>query len=455
MIINLKQLRTLDTDNIKLDKINYNFDQLIVNGGGHKGPIGPDGNTGPQGFQGALGFQGDRGFQGTQGPDSESILSYWDVVPQNLGLENNNTATIFARHPISATPPDYATVVGSGYITGESGYAALPTTSGLPNYQWIINRKEANVASNLRLTSGDVLNNAFDITMDINNSTPITGSKLFLSFINSINSQLNLQAQEHIIRSNINGSNILKVSDTGGEINVDSVFEAHVTFNQKLSIENSGADTNKVAVAVDTTGLIEFKTTSELGGSVKTGTIISILPSIFSDSNKFICNQTIDTGSDPDNPIQIRMGAGIGDYVGWYLCNGQEWTNGGSITIEVPDLNSFSYQIIANPISNDPNSQGYIGVTNNEINLIGGADISVEANEIGTSSASYNIELTNDSDDPEISTNSSGNQFKIKKLPQIIYLGADNLYWSQLGTGQLAQADYSSTDYDPVDYNAF
>ena len=84
MTINLKQIRVLDTDNIKLDKINYNFDQLIANGGGPKGYIGSNGNDGAQGFKGALGVQGGRGSQGTKGPDVGGSDSYWVVVPQNL-----------------------------------------------------------------------------------------------------------------------------------------------------------------------------------------------------------------------------------------------------------------------------------------------------------------------------------------------------------------------------------
>lgn len=41
MAINLKQISLSDTNNIKLDKVNYNFDQLVANGG-------------PQGFQETL-----------------------------------------------------------------------------------------------------------------------------------------------------------------------------------------------------------------------------------------------------------------------------------------------------------------------------------------------------------------------------------------------------------------
>ncbi|MFY7884784.1 MAG: hypothetical protein ACOVOV_08075, partial [Dolichospermum sp.] len=153
----------------------------------------------------------------------------------------------------------------------------------------------------------------------------------------------------------------------------------------------------------------------------------------------------------------IRMGAGIGDYIGWYVCNGEDWTDGTLPgTISVPDLNSYSYQIVANPISSDPNSQGSIIVTNDEIQLIGGSDIQVDAQAGGSiSSPSYSITTTITPGNVSLTSNNTGTIFKIKKLPQIIYLGTPNLYWSQLGTGQLAQANYSSADYSVVDYNSF
>lgn len=456
MTINLKQIRSLDTDNIKLDKINYNFDQLITNGGGPKGYIGSNGNVGPQGFKGVQGVQGDRGYLGEQGPNAPSVASYWTVVPQNL-TTGNTMATMFSKHPIDITNPTplYASVIAAGYIGGVGGdskYDQQQYDNGMSQYQWVVNRRSDKVASNLRFTSAGVFNNAFDITMD--NSGGLY--KLYLGFIDNQNSQLNLKAESHIIRGTGNPIvNLFNISTSTGSTQGNTFFEKQVTFNSALSIGNSGAGLNKIVTAVDNTGIVTFKTTEELGGSVKIGTIISILPSIFSDPSRFVYGQTIDTNSDLNNPIKIKIGAGIGSYAGWYVCNGQEWKNGGSTSFLVPDLNSYSYQIISNPMSSDPNSQGYKSVTNDEIQLIGGAPIYVDANEDGVSSALYNISLTNNSNDPQISSNSSGVQFKIKKLPQIIYLGVSNLYWSQLGDGQLMLGDYLATDYLTTDYNAY
>ena len=41
--INLKQILQSDTQQEKLDKVNYNFDQLVANGGG---PMGATGSIG-------------------------------------------------------------------------------------------------------------------------------------------------------------------------------------------------------------------------------------------------------------------------------------------------------------------------------------------------------------------------------------------------------------------------
>ena len=452
MTINLKQIRALDTDNIKLDKINYNFDQLVVNGGGPKGYVGPDGNTGPQGFQGAVGSLGERGYQGVQGPSANLATKYWEVVSQDLLPEGSNTmATLFSKHPISNPNPMYGTIVGSGYISTDPAYSS-PQSPGIgsPKYQWTVNRR-SNVSSNLRFTSeGVTFGNAFDITMD--NSGGLY--KLYLGFINNQNSKLNLQAESHIIRSSVTGNTLFDITSTEGATYTNTFFGAPVTFNAALFVENSDADADKIMTSISNSGDVNFKTAEELGGSVKVGTIISILPSIFSDSSKFVKYQyNVDTNLDLNNPLKIRMGSGIGDYSGWYICNGQTWTNG-SISILVPDLNSFSYQIINNPKSSDPNSQGYINIVNDEVQLIGGAPISVDAHWTGGQYSQYDVSLTTNLTDPQISSFNSGNQFKIKKLPQIVYLGVSNLWWSQLGTGQLTTSDYSGTDYAIEDYNA-
>jgi hypothetical protein len=58
MPINIKQILSGDTISRMVEKINENFDQIILNGGG---PQGPQGLIGPRGHIGAQGIQGIRG----------------------------------------------------------------------------------------------------------------------------------------------------------------------------------------------------------------------------------------------------------------------------------------------------------------------------------------------------------------------------------------------------------
>ena len=105
--INLKQILQSDTQQEKLDKINYNFDQLIANGGGPMGATGSIGETGAQGVTGDQGAQGTQGPQGPQGPADTSTNSQWKdastwangnlsiktITPINEGDTNNNPPT--------------------------------------------------------------------------------------------------------------------------------------------------------------------------------------------------------------------------------------------------------------------------------------------------------------------------------------------------------------------------
>ena len=77
MAINIKELFNADGDNIKVDKINYNFDQLLANGGG---PIGAKGNPGVTGNTGTKGQKGEIGNKGTEGSKGEQGTSanLWD-----------------------------------------------------------------------------------------------------------------------------------------------------------------------------------------------------------------------------------------------------------------------------------------------------------------------------------------------------------------------------------------
>ena len=65
MAINIQEiLHPSDSDSIKFEKINYNFDQILANGGG---PAGPKGQKGDQGQVGSTGQKGQKGEVGPIG----------------------------------------------------------------------------------------------------------------------------------------------------------------------------------------------------------------------------------------------------------------------------------------------------------------------------------------------------------------------------------------------------
>ena len=65
MAINIKELFTLDAHNIHVDKINYNFDQIVANSGG------------PKGIKGEIGITGDTGQKGEKGEVGEKGVGEW------------------------------------------------------------------------------------------------------------------------------------------------------------------------------------------------------------------------------------------------------------------------------------------------------------------------------------------------------------------------------------------
>lgn len=78
MSITLKNITAADTISSMVDKINFNFDQLLINGGGIEGPRGVEGYPGMQGKQGERGSIGPEGKQGARGVHFH-ILSIDDV----------------------------------------------------------------------------------------------------------------------------------------------------------------------------------------------------------------------------------------------------------------------------------------------------------------------------------------------------------------------------------------
>ena len=91
MAINIQEiLHPSDSNQIKWEKVNYNFDQILANGGGLKG------NKGSEGIQGSVGLTGQKGQKGDIGPQGETgaTSSRWKVIPVTENAGNVNQYVI-------------------------------------------------------------------------------------------------------------------------------------------------------------------------------------------------------------------------------------------------------------------------------------------------------------------------------------------------------------------------
>ena len=418
MAINLKEIFSYDDDNIILDKVNYNFDQIVANGSGPQGPLGSPGEKGAQGTQGIQGPQGLVGDQGDQGPKGDDGGEYWTTI---LGSNQGLTAdTLVPTHDIAINPEAPNVVIG--YKSNSPEY-----TQGEEYSKLVVNR-ESNFESNIRLKTSSAAND-FDIKLDYEAGVSV----LRMNFTGG-SPNLLVQSADKFDFTDASNNSMVSFENSLISFKRDTNFENNVNVDGTLRIATGNPDVDKIAVASDTQGTIEFKSINEIGGVVPVGTIISILPSIFTDNTKFINQETIVLADNDNDILPIKAGSGLGDYEGWYICNGKTWKDGTGFTFDTPDLNSFSYTIEDNQTSTSPNSQGSASQFNNDTLLIGGSDVDLEAQN--TYYNTYAVGTTVDNQDVNIEDGSGSTTLVIKKLPQIIFIGESGLYWEDAGSGQ-------------------
>lgn len=119
MAIVIKELLASDTLSDAADKINFNFDQLLLNGGGPVGPRGPIGPIGPIGGRGIRGSQWFKDPTPTPGTDPNNLifieLEEGDNFLQANGTVWNWNGTVWSNTSINLTGPQG--------IAGTSGFS--------------------------------------------------------------------------------------------------------------------------------------------------------------------------------------------------------------------------------------------------------------------------------------------------------------------------------------------
>ena len=116
MAINIKEiLHPNDSDSIKFEKVNYNFDQILANGGGPQGLKGVKGGTGGTGATGVKGQKGEIGITGATGATGIAT-TLWASVPNSA-----NDSIIIKPKTIGITKSPTIWLGDTAFIEDPSG----------------------------------------------------------------------------------------------------------------------------------------------------------------------------------------------------------------------------------------------------------------------------------------------------------------------------------------------
>ena len=132
MAITIQELIASDTISQAVDKINFNFDQLLLNGGGPVGPAGPLGPSGP------IGGRGERGTEWYEGTDDPNVTPPTvtplaaDYYLQSNGDVWEYTGLVWSNTGINLKGPQGATGASIGW--SQWGNSPNPGNSGADNY---------------------------------------------------------------------------------------------------------------------------------------------------------------------------------------------------------------------------------------------------------------------------------------------------------------------------------
>ena len=410
MAINIKEIFDGDSQAQQIDKINYNFDQILANGGG---PIGVTGAKGASGGTGATGAQGAQGPIGPKGDPGD----YTDFFVGDALASSTYSGTIFTK--TDGNRP-------SNIVIGD-----LTATS--------INSPAPYDASNIKFVSDSYLGRAIRFDTNGNNSNYIdvvfkdNGSARTLDFLSSaVGSDVVYGFNGKGLDLNFNGSSFIDFNKDGSLIDTD------VNFNSGNTVEFNGNVEFNDPNVVDPTGKV-IKATNSNGGFewgdasvVPIGTMVMVSAYVLNDTSKV---QGWMAGSGGG------AGKGIGEWAGWYYCWGATWSGNGD-TFDTPDMrgrfpmgwdiqnagSSSAPSAIADVESGSATSSFNITVPDHT-HTISAPSYTLEMQDTGETNVTFNAGVAS-------TTGAAGGFTQTKSVTitplattvgYMIYLGADNL----------------------------
>lgn len=338
----------------KIEKLNWNFDQIEIAGGGPLGPQGFSGIIGPEGvigLQGPIGRQGPKGSQGSQGPIGETN---WLA---NIGVNN-----ITLKIPQSEDNPSNVILGLTNTSTGYSLVSAAGNTTPVKRFHTNTGSKK-----NFILVSSDLDASTTDLSSrkqvfgnlfyDTNHSKfefgfdHITGPTEFTF------KTANIAGGEVSFRTrNINDTPMFKLDSNGVTINRNSTFNGVSLLNGVNKFQNDSPNPGYVAYTDSSNvGRVRWGDPKNVIGGFPIGSIIAI-DAEFNTQNFDLVDTSVSgtlslpqqaaiTGSGGVVPtFTFIYGRGKGKFKGWYLCHGRSWYKG-ALTYDVPNLCSFDLTV--------------------------------------------------------------------------------------------------------------
>ena len=135
----IREILASDTVSDLVDKVNFNFDQLLLNGGGPAGPLGGSGPAGPLGPRGSIWFTANDIYNTstTTTPDPPLVFPLWSGTTQkvnNIALpgypqfSGDPNRYLPAAATVTGTYPENSFIIGTTGKTPRSGDLYLQET---------------------------------------------------------------------------------------------------------------------------------------------------------------------------------------------------------------------------------------------------------------------------------------------------------------------------------------
>lgn len=362
MPINIQEiLYPNDSDSIKWEKVNYNFDQIIATGG-KEGPKGDKGSVGPTGTVGAKGEQGAQGALGEKGEPGTSV-NYWDQF-----TSTTQNITSYVIKPKNGTGDDQAAV-----IIGDPTYDESNTNGTLdPSAQ---------------LT---VYTDAYYYTQKWG---PSSGSD-FLTFRGESSTVNGTTGTKWIVQPEGQGTNTEILLDSQ-KITINSSNDVVITPGGDVSIANGGdfnvTSTGDFVVDVDAMSITSSGAVGLSGATIDlvsgaTG-VIEIKPSTISGTKVAI---KLDNTSSGSEIIQAR-----GKFA-WATSSYQSTDSDAPVMFNGTSLSSYVLKVINNSSNQSKmlklQGQGnYVDLWTNKITIVSS---STEKVKIANDLVTYNVPVT-------------------------------------------------------------